>query len=326
MSRAVAKRPRRGRGSRSKRASPERPPDGRVVARKGPVMTVETDSALVPCIGHGPGKGAVVGDRVWFSRDADTDMADGVVRDVAPRDSELVRAGSMGRRAQILAANVDTVFVVVSVEPPLREGLIDRYLAAAHQAGIDARVLFNKVDVLDDQGLIDVLERLRVYPEVGYPLHLTSAVTLQGVDGLREALVGRCSIFVGHSGVGKTSLLNVLDPGLGERVQALSGSSGRGQHTTTGSELYTLPSGGDVIDSPGVRAFGLWGMEPEEVKDCFVEFAARAGECRFADCQHLAEPGCAVKAGLEAGELSAARYESYLRIRESIDEDFAWRG
>ena len=289
-------------------------------------MTVETDDALVPCVGHGPGKGAVVGDRVWFSLDADTDMADGVVRAVAPRDTELIRSDAMGRRAQVLAANVDRVFVVVSVEPPLREGLIDRYLASAHQAGIDARVLFNKIDLLDDEGLIDVLERLRVYPEIGYPLHLTSAASGQGVDALREALVDRCSIFVGHSGVGKTSLLNALDPGLGERVQTLSGSSGRGQHTTSTSALYTLPGGGDVIVGVGVRAFGLWGIDPEDVKDCFVEFAGRAPDCRFGDCQHVAEPGCAVKAGLEAGELSAARYESYLRMRESIDADFAWRG
>ena len=289
-------------------------------------MTVQTDDGDVDCIGMGAGKAAVVGDRVWFSRDDDTEMAAGVVRAVDERDSELVRAGSMGRKRQVLAANVDVVFVVVSVEPPLREGLIDRYLAAAHQAGIAARVVFNKVDLLDDEGLIEVIERLRVYPEIGYPLHLASAVTGQGVEALGEALAGRCSLFVGHSGVGKTSLLNVLDPGLGERVQALSDSSGRGQHTTTASAMYTLPNGGEVIDSPGVRAFGLWGLDPEEVKDCFVELARAAVDCRFGDCQHLAEPGCAVKAGLDAGTISMARYESYLRMRESIDEDFAWRG
>ncbi len=289
-------------------------------------MTVRTPTGDIDCIGHGDGKRAVVGDRVWFSTDADTDMADGVVRAVHERDSELVRADAMGRRAQVLAANVDTVFVVVSSSPPLREGLIDRYLAAAHQAGTDARVVFNKVDLLDDVGLIEVLERLRVYPSIGYPLHLTSALTGQGTDALRDALVGHTSIFVGHSGVGKTSLLNTLDEGLGERVQTLSESSGRGQHTTTTSALYTLPTGGDVIDSPGVRSFALWGIDPEEVKDCFVEFAAAAAACRFADCQHLAEPGCAVKTGVEAGELSEARYASYLRLRESIDSDFAWRG
>ncbi len=289
-------------------------------------MTVRTPNGEVDCIGLGAGKGAVVGDHVWISLDADTDMADGVVRGVSERESVLVRSASMGRRRQVIAANVDQVFVVVSMEPPLREGLIDRYLAAAHQAGIGARIVFNKLDLLDDEELIEVLERLRVYPEIGYPLHLASAISGQGVEALAAALVDNCSIFVGHSGVGKTSLLNVLDPGLGERVQTLSDSSGRGQHTTTSCAMYTLPGGGDVIDSPGVRAFGLWDLAPEEVRDCFVELAQAAEDCRFSDCQHIAEPGCAVKAGLETGQITHARYDSYLRLRESIDADYAWRG
>ncbi len=310
---------------------PDRAPDGQVIARKGPVMTIELPGGeTVDCIGHGPGKGAVVGDLVHLDFDAEDEravsaMCAGVVRHVSERRTELIRSDALGRRAQVLAANVDMLFIVVAPEPPLREGLIDRYLVAADRAGLVARVVFNKIDLLDDAGLLDALERLQIYPKLGYPLHLTSADSRQGVDALAEALVGQTSIFVGHSGVGKTSLLNALDPGLGERVQDLSGASGRGQHTTSASALYHLPRGGDLIDSPGVRGFGLWDIAPEEVKDHFVELATRADQCRFADCQHISEPGCAVLSALKKREISEKRYDSYLRIRDSIDDDFGWR-
>lgn len=289
---------------------------GRVVARKGPVMFVELDGERRACMARGRGKGAVVGDRVTVEGD--------LVTSFGIRKSELVRVDALGDRPQVIAANVDVMFIVCAVEPPLREGLIDRYIVAAHAARIAPVILFNKTDLwLDDdpEDEEDFRDRLSPYPPIGVPVHYTSATEDRGLDAVREEMKGRLGIFVGHSGVGKTSLLNALCPGLANRTQELSEQSGRGRHTTTHTELFTLPDGGEVIDSPGIRAFGLWAMAPEQVKDHFVEFAAYAGQCKFANCIHDHEPGCAVKAAVEAEVINPFRYEAYLRIKESLADD-----
>ncbi|MSP70751.1 MAG: ribosome small subunit-dependent GTPase A [Myxococcales bacterium] len=294
-------------------------PDGRVITRKGPVIFVSRgvhrEEKIVPCSARGPGKGAVVGDYVYLTGD--------VITHVAPRRTELIRVDALGDRPQIIAANVDVMFIVCAVEPPLREGLIDRYLVAAHASGIDAEIVFNKIDLfLDDdpEDAADFKERLAVYPPLGVPVHWCCAVEGRGLDTVRTAIDGRIGIFVGHSGTGKTSLLNALIPGAGYRVQELSEQSGRGRHTTTHTELYALPTGGEIIDSPGIRGFGLWAIAADKVKDHFVEFAAFATKCRFGDCAHDQEPNCAVKAAVEREKISPLRYEAYLRIRESIDD------
>lgn len=316
---------------RRQRPPPNRPardrspePNGRVVTRLGPVFTVESDEGeRVECVARGRGNKVVVGDRVVFERGAGNEMADGLIVAVAERRSELVRADAMGRRAQVLAANIDRIFVVNAPEPPLREGLIDRYLVEAHRQGIEAWLVFNKLDLFDGEPEeeADVRERLSIYPGIGHPVVFVSAADGRGLDELRGATRERCSIFVGHSGVGKTSLLNALDPGLGERVQVLSGASGRGQHTTSTSALYDLPGGGAVIDSPGVRGFALWDIEAGELKAHFPEFVERERACKFANCSHTHEPGCAVIEALEAGEIADSRYDSYLKILESLETD-----
>lgn len=314
---------RRTRRSPPGHARPET--NGRVVTRLGPVFTVEDDEGgLIDCVARGRGKRAVVGDRVRFDPDADSEMAPGLIVAVGERRSQLVRADALGRRAQVLAANIDRVFVVCAVEPPIREGLIDRYLVAAHAQGIEASVVFNKLDLAYEDELAEIMEMLAVYPPLGYPVLSTSAEDGRGLDALRAATRDQCSIFVGHSGVGKTSLLNALDPGLGERVQALSYASGRGQHTTTTSAMYALPGGGEVIDSPGVRGFALWGIDAEGVRHHFPEFVERAAGCRFADCRHVHEPQCAVLEALDEGDIAESRYDSYLKIRASLqsDDDF----
>lgn len=296
--------------------------NGRVVTRLGPVFTVEIDGGgTIDCVARGRGKQAVVGDRVRFEDDADNEMAQGLVTGIGERRSALVRADALGRRAQVLAANLDRVFVVCAVEPPIREGLIDRYLVAAHAQGIAASVVFNKLDLAYDDEREEIEEMLSVYPPLGYPVLATSAEDGRGLEALRAATRDQCSIFVGHSGVGKTSLLNALDPGLGERVQALSYASGRGQHTTTTSALYRLPGGGEVIDSPGVRGFALWGIDADAVRHHFPEFVERAPNCKFADCRHVHEPQCAVLDALEEGAVAESRYDSYLKIRASLESD-----
>jgi len=318
----MKRRSRKGRGSARRPDKNQETVLGRVIGRQGPVFMVETEEeARLACVARGKGKRSVVGDLVRFIDHADTDLARGLIIDHEPRESELIRADALGRRAQAIAANLDRIFVVVANEPPLREGLIDRYLVTAEAQGLETHIVFNKVDLIaeDPDAIAEIGHRLAAYPPLGYPVHFVSAATGHGIAELRDALADQCSIFVGHSGVGKTSLLNVLCPGLAEPVNVLSAASGRGQHTTTTAQMYRLDNGGEVIDSPGIRSFGLWGMPTEDVRLYFVEFNEISDECRFSDCQHIREPKCAVLAALEEGAISEVRYASYLRIRDSLD-------
>lgn len=294
-----------------------------VVDRHGPVITVLfEDGERVPCLGHGKGKGAVVGDRVQVVPGTDEKMARMRIIDILPRANALVRANALNRRPQTVAANLDRLYIVVAIEPPLRLGLIDRYLITASQAGIEAHILFNKVDLLKtDEDLEMVGDALAGYPAIGVPVHFVCARTGHGLRELSDELRGHTSLLVGHSGVGKTSLLNALSPGLGEAVRALSESSGRGTHTTSRASLYHLEGDIRLIDSPGVRGIAPWGLQLEELKEHFPEFVERAPECRFLNCQHLEEPDCAVLEALGEGEIAESRYEAYTKIRASLSGD-----
>lgn len=305
---------------RSQRApKPRKVPAGRVIIRQGPVLTVEgPDGDLFECVARGRGKRAVAGDAVYVVEDADTEMAKHLVTGYAPRRTELARADSFGRNAKVIAANVDQLWVVVAIQPPLRPGLIDRLLVAAHAQGIGAGVIFNKIDLLSEAFRAEIRPLLDVYRGIGYPVLEVSAHSGEGMDALEAALDGHLNVMVGHSGVGKTSLLNTLCPGLVERVQSLSESSGRGIHTTTSAALFKVPTGGEMIDSPGIRTFALWNVDPNALRDHFVEFAAVADDCKFSNCRHVSEPGCAVKAAIEAGTITEMRHDSYQRMRATL--------
>ncbi len=295
--------------------------NGRVTARLGPVLSVESDDGQqLSCLARGRAQRCVVGDRIFYEEGIQADLAEGLITWIAPRRSTLLRTDALGRREQVLAANLDHLYIITAVEPPFRLGLIDRYLVAARSQGISASIIFNKSDLLlDEEEQADYEEELSIYPGLGHPVYFVSATQAEGLEPLAEALQDQLSIFVGHSGVGKTSLLNALDPGLGEKVRELSCSSGRGQHTTSTSALFRLPGGGEVIDSPGIRSFGLWGIKVEDLRLHFPEFLEWSSGCRFANCGHIQEPACAVKAALEEGKISENRYTSYLRIRESLE-------
>ena len=310
---------------------------GLVVSRRGPVMIVRWESGNhppddfwseqerileigedLPCIARGHGKGAIVGDTVHFTWEQ-SDLGQGLIIAVELRKNALVRADALGRRPQTLAANLDRIWVVSALDPPPKSGLIDRYLVAAHANHIPVGLILNKVDLFMDEEHVDELAKfLEPYRKLNIPILLLSAIEGDGIDELRDTLKGERSVFVGHSGVGKTSLLNALIPGLDEAVTEVSEATGKGQHTTTTSTLYQLDGGAELIDSPGIRGFGLWGMPAEELKDHFVEFLDWSGQCYFHNCIHLHEPNCAVLREVERGTIDFERYDAYVRIYEDL--------
>ena len=270
-----------------------------------------------------------VGDRVSIIElDLPGEEEQHEVVNVLPRTSKLARPDAHDtRQERVVAANVDVVVIVVSVaSPPLHPRLIDRYLVAVEWGDCDAIIAVNKVDLLPPDELKETLKKLDPYREAGIPIAVCAAApgdaSASRVDELRQLLSGKTCAFVGHSGVGKSSLANGLDAKLGIETGAVRGLDQRGRHTTTASEMHfiTNPDGGEirVIDTPGVRFFGLAEMSPEELRWLFPEFEAYVHSCKFTDCSHEHEPGCAVKQAVEDGALSEARYDTYLRLLEEL--------
>jgi len=256
-----------------------------------------------------------VGDEVRIEPDARGGEA-WAIAEILPRRSQLARrapGAAFGER--VVAANVDqvvAVFAAARPEPHCR--MLDRFLVIAAANDIPARIVINKADLASG----DALAPFADYARAGYPLHATSVVSRTGLDELRLALEGRVSALAGPSGVGKSSLLNTMYPGLGLRVGEISASVNKGRHTTVGATMHPLPDGGYVMDTPGLREVGVWNVAPEELDRCFVEFRPYLGACRFRDCRHREEPGCAVRAATAAGTVSRARYESYLHLYDEL--------
>lgn len=261
------------------------------------------------------------GDRVWFRpaqqdaaapppASANAPPAEGVIEAVEPRHGILTRASRGQQHVQV--ANVDqVVFVMSLVEPDLKPHLVDRYLASAEMGGIAPVICFNKADLIDPAR---VQPMLGLYNQLGVPALLTSATTGMGIPFLRERLRDRATVFTGQSGVGKSSLLNSLQPELGLRVREVSEVNQKGRHTTTTAELVRLDFGGWVVDTPGVRQFELWKTRPEEVEGFFVEMGPLVHLCSFADCTHTHESGCAVKRAVYRRQIDPSRYTSYLGL------------
>jgi ribosome biogenesis GTPase len=249
------------------------------------------------------------GDRVWF-RTALND--EGLIERVEPRHGLLTRA-SRGRE-HVLVANVDQVVIVLSlVEPDLKPHLIDRYLVSAEQGGIAPLICLNKADLVDP---VPYQPLVGFYSQLGIPTFLTSATTGQGIGWLRERLVGKQTVFAGQSGVGKSSLLNAIQPGLGLRVREVSEATQKGRHTTTTAELLRLEFGGWVVDTPGIRQFQLWDVLPEELEGFFPEFRPYVPLCAYPDCTHTHEDRCAIKRAVDLRQISVRRYTSYLGMFE----------
>jgi ribosome biogenesis GTPase len=258
----------------------------------------------------------VTGDKVvWRAGN----QGNGVIVAQLPRSSELCRPDNRGQLKPV-AANVDLIVIVFAPLPYAHANLIDRYLIAAEHAGIQPQLLLNKADLIDDENAEHLNGLLTTYRQLGYPLLEVSARQGEGMDTLKARLDGHVSVFVGQSGVGKSSLVNSLLPGVDTRVGELSEATGKGMHTTTTARLFHFPGGGELIDSPGIREFGLGHVSRDDVENGFIEFRNLLGHCRFRDCKHDREPGCALLKALEEGRIQPQRMASYRHILASLPE------
>lgn len=259
-----------------------------------------------------------VGDRVTLSGDGATG-GELAITGIQPRTSQLSRRNPSGARGErIVATNLDQVVVVIAmVRPEPNEAMLDRFLVIAEANDLAARIVVNKTDLADEA---TARSRFASYAGIGYTVHYTSKVTGAGLDALHDALKGRTSALSGPSGVGKSSLMNAMYPGLDLRVGEISDSVNKGRHTTVGALMHPLPDAGYVVDTPGLRELGLWGLSAAALDQCFPEFREALGSCRFADCRHLTEPGCAVRDAVAAGRIMPARYESYAKLRDEVAE------
>ena len=294
---------------------------GRVIGRFGKHADVEDNSGVVHrCHMRRTITSVVCGDDVLFRPGKDLSLRiSGIIEIVQDRKSVLTRPDFYDG-VKPVAANIDQIIIVSSIIPSLSLNIIDRYLVAAEDVDITPVILLNKVELLDPQQLIEVEKQLNIYRDVGYQIVYTSCKTLTGLDELAACLKNKISVFVGQSGVGKSSIINELLPDADETIGDVSDNSGLGQHTTTTAKLLHFPAGGDLIDSPGVREFALWHLPAERLTNGFREFRDYLGGCKFRDCKHANDPGCLIKAAVDDGKISLQRYQSYHKILLNMDE------
>ena len=281
---------------------------GRVVAAHGRYFRIKEGDVVTDCVTRGKKGGVACGDNVEFNL---THTGSGVIERVLPRNNLLYRSDEM--RTKLIAANVDQVLVVVAAVPMFREELLIRCILACEIEDIPVRIVLNKIDLPESAALEAYLQ---YYVELGYPLLPVSA--LGDLSILEATMAAKTSVFVGASGMGKSSLLNRLVPDAHAAVGEISVALDAGKHTTTHAQLHALPAGGDIIDSPGMQEFGLQHLDMDTLMAAFPEMRQRKGDCRFYNCQHLKEPNCAVRIALEAGEISPVRMRVYQSLATQI--------
>ena len=255
-----------------------------------------------------------VGDRVKV--EPEPDQSTGLITGLEPRRNYIIRKSvNLSKQAQIIAANLDQAFLIVTLASPRTSlGFIDRFLVTAEAYKIPAKLIFNKLDLFSEEGL-EILDQYRhIYETAGYPCFSVSALKETNLDQIRELLKDKVTLVSGHSGVGKSTLINALLPGSELKTGEISDWSDKGKHTTTFAEMFKLPFGGYLIDTPGIRELGVFDIEKQELGRLFPEIRLLMGECRFHNCRHINEPGCAVLKALEQGDFEPSRYDSYLSI------------
>jgi ribosome biogenesis GTPase len=260
-----------------------------------------------------------VGDKVDF--DMEPELGTGVITKLLPRKNYIIRKSiNLSKQAQIIAANLDQAFLVVTLASPRTSlGFIDRFLVTAEAYDIPASLVFNKLDLFSDEGLEILADYRAIYEKIGYPCYDVSALDGTGIEQVAGLLKDKVTLFSGHSGVGKSSLINALLPNLQLRTTEISEWHDKGMHTTTFAEMFELPQGGYIVDTPGIRELGVIDIEKNELSHFFPEMRALLNQCRFNSCRHINEPGCAVIKAVEDGEIELTRYESYLSIYHGND-------
>lgn len=265
-----------------------------------------------------------VGDIVDYELEETSDAVTGTIHKIHERKNYIVRKSvNLSKQIHIIASNIDQVFLLITIDnPPTTTSFIDRFLVTAEAYGIEAVLIFNKIDTLNEQTLDDQLYLQHIYTEIGYKCLRISSTENKGVDKLKEMMVGKVSMFSGHSGVGKSTLVNAMEPSLHLKTSIISEQSKQGQHTTTFAEMYDLSFDARIIDTPGIKGFGIVDMEPSEISGYFPEFFKLKDQCKFNNCLHKEEPHCAIKAALEKDEIAWSRYNSYLKILEGDEEHY----
>ncbi|NND15205.1 MAG: ribosome small subunit-dependent GTPase A [Eudoraea sp.] len=265
-----------------------------------------------------------VGDVVEFETEAQDQEEVGLITEIMDRQNYIIRKSvKLSKQTHIIAANIDQVFVLVTLKNPKTYTVfIDRFLATAEAYSIPAILLFNKIDECDKSELSNVEDLADIYEKINYPCLLISAKTGIGVEEVKKMMVGKTSMFAGNSGVGKTTLINRITPELNLKTTETSDMHMQGQHTTTFAEMYDLDFDARIIDTPGIRGFGIVDMDADEIGDYFPELFALKEECKFNDCLHLEEPKCAVKKALEKGQIAESRYRSYVQMITGEDDTY----
>ena len=265
-----------------------------------------------------------VGDVVDFELDETTDETVGQIHNIHDRKNYIVRKSvNLSKQTHIIASNIDVVFLLITINnPPTTTSFMDRFLVTAEAYDIETVLVFNKIDTFDEAMLDEQLYLQHIYSEIGYKCLRISSTEKKGIEQLKEMMIGKTSMFSGHSGVGKSTLVNALEPNLNLKTKHISEQSKQGQHTTTFAEMYDLSFDAKIIDTPGIKGFGIVDMESAEISDYFPEFFKLKDQCKFNNCLHKEEPHCAVKEALENDKIAWSRYNSYLKILEGDEEHY----
>jgi ribosome biogenesis GTPase / thiamine phosphate phosphatase len=265
-----------------------------------------------------------VGDIVDYDLDENSDVVTGTITNIHERKNYIVRKSvNLSHQMHIIASNLDYVFLLITINnPPTTTNFIDRFLVTAEAYGIETILVFNKIDTYDEAMLDEQLYMQYIYQEIGYKCLRVSSTEGKGISALKEIMIGKVTMFSGHSGVGKSTLVNAMEPSLHLKTKVISEQSKQGQHTTTFAEMYDLSFGAQIIDTPGIKGFGIVDMEPAEISGYFPEFFKLKDQCKFNNCLHKEEPKCAIKEALKKDEISWSRYNSYLKILEGDEETY----
>ncbi len=265
-----------------------------------------------------------VGDVVQFELEQSGDTAHGVIFDIVERRNYMIRKSvNLSKQTQIIAANIDQALLLITLNnPPTLTPFIDRFLVTAEAYDIPVVLVFNKMDSYSVEERFEVDYLLSLYRSIGYTCLMVSALTGDGVDALKRIMEGKTSLVSGHSGVGKSTLINTISPGLDLRTGAISLQHAQGTHTTTFAEMFDLSFGGRIIDTPGIKGFGVVDMEQDQIGDYFPEFFALKSQCKYHNCTHMEEPFCAVKTALDQDKLAWSRYKSYVQLMQREDEHY----